>query len=46
MVKSRVQSEGMIRLMSAVKKPGLRFRSFDAGESTRAPDSRVNQAGI
>ncbi len=28
-MKSPVQSEGMVRLMSAVKKSGLRFRSFD-----------------
>ena len=34
-VKSPVQSEGMIRLMSSVKKSGLRFRSFDARETPR-----------
>jgi hypothetical protein len=34
-MKSPVQSEGMVRLMSAVKKSGLRFRSFDPRESSR-----------
>lgn len=34
-MKSPVQSEGMVRLMSAVKKSGLRFRSFDPKESPR-----------
>ena len=34
-LKSPYQSEGMVRLMSAVKKSGLRFRSFDAKESPR-----------
>lgn len=34
-VKSHVQNEGMIRLMSALKKSGLRFRSFDPRESPR-----------
>jgi hypothetical protein len=34
-MKSPIQSEGMIRLMSAVKKSGLRFRSFDPRESAR-----------
>jgi hypothetical protein len=34
-MKSPVQSEGMVRLMSAVKKSGLRFRSFDPRESAR-----------
>ena len=34
-VKSPFQSEGMVRLMSAVKKSGLRFRSFDPRESSR-----------
>jgi nucleoside 2-deoxyribosyltransferase len=32
-VKSHIQNEGMIRLMSALKKSGLRFRSFDPRES-------------
>jgi hypothetical protein len=34
-MKSPVQSEGMVRLMSAVKKSGLRFWSFDPRESAR-----------
>lgn len=34
-MKSPIQSEGMVRLMSAVKKSGLRFRSFDPRESSR-----------
>ena len=34
-MKSPVQSEGMVRLMSSVKKSGLRFRSFDPRESPR-----------
>jgi hypothetical protein len=34
-VKSPVQSEGMVRLMSAIKKSGLRFRTFDPHESSR-----------
>lgn len=34
-MKSPVQSEGMIRLMSVVKKSNLRFRSFDSRESAR-----------
>lgn len=34
-MKSPVESEGMVRLMSAVKKSGLRFRSFDPRESSR-----------
>jgi hypothetical protein len=34
-IKSPYQSEGMVRLMSAVKKSGLRFRSFDPKESAR-----------
>ncbi len=33
--KSHVQNEGMIRLMSALKKSGLRFRTFDPRESSR-----------
>jgi hypothetical protein len=36
-MKSPVHTEGMVRLMSAVKKSGLRFRSFDARESARLP---------
>jgi hypothetical protein len=36
-MKSPVQSEGMIKLMSAVKKSGLRFRSFDPRETSRLP---------
>jgi hypothetical protein len=35
LMKSPVQSEGMVRLMSSVKKSGLRFRSFDPRESAR-----------
>ena len=35
LVKSPVQSEGMVRLMSALKKSGLRFRAFDPRESAR-----------
>lgn len=35
LVKSPIQSEGMIRLMSSVKKSGLRFRSFDPKEQAR-----------
>src|SRR4029077_1648688 len=35
LVKSPIQNEGMIRLMSAVKKSGLRFRSFDPRETPR-----------
>jgi nucleoside 2-deoxyribosyltransferase len=34
-VKSPVQTEGMVRLMSGLKKSGLRFRSFDPRESAR-----------
>jgi hypothetical protein len=34
-LKSPVQSEGMVRLMSALKKSGLRFRTFDPRESAR-----------
>jgi hypothetical protein len=34
-VRSHLQNEGMIRLMSALKKSGLRFRSFDPRESPR-----------
>jgi hypothetical protein len=35
LMKSPIQSEGMVRLMSSVKKSGLRFRSFDPRESAR-----------
>ena len=35
LMKSPVQSEGMVRLMSSVKKSGLRFRSYDPRESAR-----------
>src|SRR5260370_424109 len=34
-MKSPIHTEGMVRLMSSVKKSGLRFRSFDARESAR-----------
>jgi hypothetical protein len=34
-MKSPIHSEGMVRLMSAVKKSGLRFRSYDPRESAR-----------
>jgi hypothetical protein len=34
-MKSPIHSEGMVRLMSAVKKSGLRFQSFDPRESSR-----------
>ena len=34
-VKSPIQSEGMVRLMSAIKKSGLQFRAFDPLESPR-----------
>lgn len=34
-VKSPIQSEGMVRLMSAVNKSGLKFRAFDPLESPR-----------
>ncbi len=35
LVKSPIQNEGMIKLMSALKKSGLRFRTFDARETSR-----------
>jgi len=35
LVKSHIQSEGMIKLMSALKKSGLRFRTFDPRETSR-----------
>ena len=34
-MKSPVSSEGMVRLMSGIKKSGLRFRAFDPRESSR-----------
>lgn len=34
-MKSPVHTEGMVRLMSSVKKSGLRFRSYDPRESAR-----------
>ena len=35
LMKSHLQNEGMVRLMSALKKSGLRFRSFDPRETPR-----------
>ena len=35
LVRSHVQNEGMVKLMSALKKSGLRFRSFDPKETSR-----------
>lgn len=35
LVKSPIQSEGMIKLMSVLKKSGLRFRTFDSRETSR-----------
>ena len=35
LMKSHVQTEGMVKLMSALKKSGLRFRSFDPRETPR-----------
>ncbi len=35
LVKSHIQNEGMIKLMSALKKSGLRFRTFDPRETSR-----------
>lgn len=37
LVRSNVQNEGMVRLMSSLKKSGLRFRSFDPRETPRLP---------
>ncbi|MBZ5622555.1 MAG: hypothetical protein LAQ69_28055 [Acidobacteriia bacterium] len=37
LVRSHIQNEGMVRLMSALKKSGLRFRSFDPRETSRLP---------
>lgn len=34
-MKSHIQNEGLVRLMSAIKKSGLRFRSFDPREEPR-----------
>jgi len=36
-VKSPIQNEGMIKLMSVLKKSGLRFRTFDPRETSRLP---------
>lgn len=35
LVRSRIQSEGMIKLMSVLKKSGLFFRTFDPRETSR-----------
>jgi hypothetical protein len=35
LVRSHIQNEGMVRLMSALKKSGLRFRAFDPKEMGR-----------
>jgi hypothetical protein len=35
LVRSRVHNEGMVKLMSSLKKSGLRFRSFDPKETPR-----------
>ena len=35
LVRSNVQNDGMVKLMSALKKSGLRFRSFDPRETPR-----------
>jgi hypothetical protein len=35
LMKSNVQTDGMVKLISALKKSGLRFRSFDPRETTR-----------
>ncbi len=35
LVKSHIQNEGMIKLMSVLKKSGLRFRTFDPREISR-----------
>ena len=37
LVRSHVQSEGMIKLMSVLKKSGLFFRTFDPRETSRLP---------
>ncbi len=35
LVRSHIQNEGMVKLMSALKKSGLRFRAFDPRETPR-----------
>jgi hypothetical protein len=35
LLRSHIQSEGMIKLMSVLKKSGLRFRTFDPHETSR-----------
>jgi len=35
LMRSKVQNEGMVKLMSALKKTGLRFRTFDPRETPR-----------
>jgi hypothetical protein len=35
LIKSHIYSEGMIKLLSSVKKSGLRFRTFDPKETSR-----------
>ena len=35
LMKSHVQTDGMVRLLSALKKSGLRFRTFDPRETAR-----------
>ena len=35
LVRSAVQNDGMVKLMSALKKSGLRFRAFDPKETSR-----------
>ena len=35
LVRSHIQSEGMVKLMSLLKKSGLRFRTFDPRETSR-----------
>jgi len=35
LVRSQIQNDGMVHLMSALKKSGLRFRSFDPRETPR-----------
>ena len=35
LIKSHIHNEGMVRLMSSLKKSGLRFRSFDPRETPR-----------
>ncbi len=46
LVRSSVQSEGMVKLMSALKKSGLRFRTFDPREASRLSlQEAVKQVG-